>query len=83
MSVFNPEGRKPSRSRFLDELNLWIDSSVIEPLGDALEDAVRDGSKDAHTHLEFVRTRIANDLKDKVVQSYKNGFAAGSKKRQQ
>ena len=65
------EQEKPTS--FMEELDQWIDDQVIERLQDKWNRAM-DGDEAAST------APIKRAIREKVLQSYKNGLAVGQKR---
>ncbi len=82
----NAAEQKPQKG-FMAELDAWAEKVIIEPLKQALIDVERAPEKEFREEAEGILiTEVAvikKAIREKVLESYRNGQAAGPRKEQQ
>ena len=74
-----------NKKSFMQELDEWTDAHVVRQLGPAFEDCAlaeeRDVPKDeAYAEVEAVVAEVKKAIREKVLDSYKNGLKAQPKR---
>lgn len=75
-----------TKTNYMQELDTWIDNQVIEPLFEAWDFQSRvaddESAKEAAQEVEATRGVVHKAIREKVLESYRNGQgAAPAKKR--
>ena len=69
------------KKSYMRQLDDWTDEFVIDPIWDfASETAGKERDQEAH---DLLITNVRKDIRDKVLQSYRNGQKAGPYKRKE
>lgn len=61
------------KTNYMQELDDWIDENVLDPMVEASSPDAADGA------LEETGELVRTGIKNKVLESYRNGQAAGQK----
>jgi uncharacterized protein YegL len=72
--------QEKQKSSFMQELDQWIDANVVQPLLEADQfepDSLAGGNV---SELQTAIAAVKRSIREKVLQSYRNGQAAGPRK---
>ena len=72
---------RPQAGGYMQQLDEWLDENVINKLAAAVESyAVDEDQEKAAADLEPVVEEVKKVLKEKILESYRNGQAAGPRR---